>query len=144
MLVHAPFNGITSTIIAAAIEVHRHLGPGLLESSYLMCLLRELADRGVQFESQVAVPIVYKGVKLSPAYRVDLLVENLIVVEVKSMERLLPVREAQTLTYLRLLNSPAGLLINFNVPKLVDGLTRVINNRYVGPDPEDSAQTHTG
>ena len=131
MLIPASYNNITGAIIEAAIEVHRALGPGLLESSYLPCLHYELTERGLHFELQRAIPIAYKRLTLPAAYRVDLLVENQIVVETKCVERLLSVHDAQVLTYLRLTNCPAGLLINFNVGKLVDGVRRIINSRYV-------------
>ncbi len=134
MLADVPYNKTTGAIIEAAIEVHRALGPGLLESSYMTCLHYELAHHGLRFDSQRAVPIRYKDITLPSAYRIDLIVEDQIVVEIKSVERLMPVHEAQLLTYLRMINSPAGLLLNFNVPRLLDGLKRVINSKYVGPD----------
>jgi GxxExxY protein len=127
VLIDAPFNQITSRIIAAAIEVHRVLGPGLLESTYATCLAHELAAANIKFVTQRAIPIVYKGVVLDCQYRVDLIVENHAVVEIKSIERLLPVHKAQVITYLRLTNCPVGLLINFTSPKLVDGVVRVLN-----------------
>jgi GxxExxY protein len=133
MLADLPYNHITGAIFESAIEVHRTLGPGLLESSYLECLHYELGERGLAFERQHAVPIVYKRITLSAGYRIDVIVEKQIVVEVKSVDRLMSIHEAQVLTYLRLINAPAGLLINFNVPKLLDGLKRVINSRYVPP-----------
>ena len=127
MLVDAPFNSITHEIIAAAIEVHRVLGPGLLESAYTPCLHYELTARKVRFITQRHLPIVYKGIFLDASYRLDFVVEDMFVVEVKSVAAFLPVHEAQLLTYLRLSEQPAGLLINFNVPKLIDGVKRVIN-----------------
>jgi GxxExxY protein len=127
MLIDAAFNEVTERIIGAAIEVHRTLGPGLLESIYMPCLQFELAARQLRWVSQHAVPIVYKGMTLGSAYRIDLIVEDLVVVELKSVERLLPVHQAQVLTYARLVNCPVGLLINFNSPKLVDGVKRLIN-----------------
>lgn len=139
MLIDASFNEITRGIIGAAIEVHRVLGPGLLESSYLACLQYELAQSELRFESQRTVPIIYKSMTLSASYRVDLIVENLVVVEVKSIDRVLAVHEAQLLTYLRLTNTPAGLLMNFNVPKLLDGVRRLINARC-GLSAEDSGR----
>jgi GxxExxY protein len=126
MLVDAPFNGVTGDIIGAAIEVHRILGPGLLESTYMPCLQFELAASNRRFVAQRAVPILYKGMALDAKYRIDLLVEDLVVVEVKSVDRLLPVHQAQVITYMRLTDCPAGLLINFNVPKLIDGVKRLI------------------
>src|SRR6266542_2741997 len=116
-------NPITSEIIRAAVEVHRGLGPGLLESVYLVCLLYELQKTGLKLETQKALPVVYKEVKLECGFRVDLIVEAKVIVEVKSMAQLAPVHRAQLLTYLVLTGCPAGLLINFNVPILKDGLT---------------------
>jgi GxxExxY protein len=131
MLIDAPFTPVTHDIIGAAIEVHRALGPGLLESTYIPCLQYELAARKIRFATQRQFPIVYKGIVLDANYRVDLIVEDLVVVEVKSVATLLPVHEAQVLTYLCLSEQPAGLLINFNVPRLVDGVRRVINPKVV-------------
>jgi GxxExxY protein len=130
MLDTTPFDAITSGIIAAAIEVHRHLGPGLLESTYLDCLTAELTDRRLRWASQRVIPVVYKGRALNTTYRVDLLVEDVIVVELKALEHVLPVHGAQVLTYMRLTNAPLGLLINFNVPKLVTGVKRFVNPYY--------------
>jgi GxxExxY protein len=135
MLADVPYNKITGAIIESAIDVHRQIGPGLLESSYLPCLHYELSQRGLKFECQRSVPIVYKDIILAAAYRIDLLVENEIVVEVKAVERLLSVHDAQLLTYLRLVNAPAGLLINFNVPKLLDGVKRIMNSKYPAAEP---------
>ncbi|MFT4855844.1 MAG: GxxExxY protein [Algoriphagus sp.] len=118
---------ITSKIIGAAIEVHKHLGPGLLESAYETCLAHELRTQGLNVESQITLPVVFKGVKLEAGYRLDLLVEKSVIVEVKAVEELANIHLAQTLTYLRLGGFRLGLLINFNVPKLVDGLKRVVN-----------------
>ena len=123
------FNHITGATLAAAIEVHRTLGPGLLESVYMQCLQYELKRHNLQFVAQQIVPIEYKGIALDACYRIDLIVENLVVVEVKSVAALLPVHEAQLLTYMRLTRRPAGLLINFNVPRLMDGVKRKINSR---------------
>jgi GxxExxY protein len=127
MLIDAPFNPVTHDIIGAAIEVHRVLGPGLLESAYIRCLQYELTARRIRFVTQRQLPIVYKGIVLDASYRLDFVVEDLVVVEIKSATALLPVHEAQLLTYLNLSARPAGLLINFNVSKLVDGVKRVIN-----------------
>ena len=121
------FNDVTHEILGAAIEVHRTLGPGLLESTYMPCLQFELRARNLKFVSQRAVPIVYKGMSLETSYLIDLIVEERIVVEVKSVPLLLPVFEAQLLTYLQLTRCPAGLLINFNVRRLMDGVQRKIN-----------------
>jgi GxxExxY protein len=123
------FNHITRPILAAAIEVHRVLGPGLLESTYIPCLHFELTARKLRFVTQHSMPIVYKGMALDAVYRLDLIVEDLIVVEVKSVATLAPVHQAQLLTYLALANCPIGLLINFNVPRLMDGVKRLINPR---------------
>ena len=132
MLADAPFNRTTGEIIGAAIEVHRLLGPGLLESVYVSCLQYELTARRLRFVSQHAVPVVYKEAVLGAAYRIDLIVEDLVVVEVKAVERLLAVHQAQVLTYLGLTRCPAGLLVNFNVAKLTDGVKRLINPRTRG------------
>ena len=115
---------LTDRIIGAAIEVHKALGPGLLESVYEVCLCRELGLRGLRFEKQIDIPAEYKGVKLDCAYRLDLLVEGKVIVEVKSVETLLPIHEAQLLTYLRLAGKRVGLLINSNVPVLKKGIIR--------------------
>ena len=120
-------NKITEIIIGAAIQVHRTLGPGLLESAYESCLAYELRKRGLAVEQQKAVPLVYEEVKLECGYRMDLWVERSIVVEVKSVEALAPIHEAQTLSYLRLSGSRLGLLINFNVIVLREGIRRFIN-----------------
>ena len=127
MQAQAPVDIITAQIIGAAIEVHRILGPGLLESTYRRCLRFELAAGNVQFCAERAVPVLYKGLELDAHYRIDLLVEELVVVEIKTVDGLLPVHEAQALTYMRLTASPAGLLINFNLPQLVEGVRRLIN-----------------
>jgi len=118
---------LTAAIIGAAIEVHWVLGPGLLESIYLACLQFELSERGLRFEAQKPVPVVYKSIRLVAMHRIDLLVEDSVVVEVKAVDALLPVHQAQVLTYLRLTGCPAGLLINFNVPRLTDGVRRLLN-----------------
>ena len=131
MLVDAPFNAITHEIIAAAIEVHRTLGPGLLESTYMPCLRYELAARKLRFEAERLVPIVYKQIPLDVTYRVDLIVEDVVLVEVKTVTTLLSVHEAQVLTYMALTGCPAGLLINFNVARLTEGVKRLLNPRSV-------------
>ena len=123
-----PINDITGDIIGAAIEVHRHLGPGLLESTYQACLCQELILRHIPFEKQLALPVIYKGLHLDVGYRIDVLVENQIIVELKSVEALAPIHSAQLLTYLRLTNRRIGLLINFNVVVLKDGVKRLIND----------------
>jgi GxxExxY protein len=120
-------NCLSSRIIAAAIEIHSALGPGLLESVYRECMLYELAASGLSLVAERSVPICYKELKLEGGYRLDILVENEIIVELKSVEKILPVHSAQLLSYLRLMNKPLGLLINFNVPYLVQGIKRLIN-----------------
>jgi GxxExxY protein len=121
-----PVNDITQAIIGAAIEVHKALGPGLLESAYEECLARELTLKGIPFERQHPLPIEYKGLQLDCGYRIDLLVENRVVVELKAIEGLLPLHEAQILTYLKLGGWSTGLLINFNVPVLTKGIRRLV------------------
>jgi len=121
-------NEITSLVIGFAIEVHRALGPGLLESAYEECLCHELAQSGTRFLRQVPLPVRYKGVALDCGYRMDLLLEDLVIVEIKAVEALAPIHEAQLLTYLKLAQKPVGLLINFNVPVLKQGLKRIVNH----------------
>jgi len=120
-------DAITDKIIGAAVQVHRTLGPGLLESAYRACLAFELSARGLAVAREVPLPLEYRGVRLECGYRVDLLVENSVVVEVKAIERLERVHSAQVLSYLRLVHRTVGLLINFNVPKLTMDLKRVVN-----------------
>jgi GxxExxY protein len=115
---------LTRRIIGAAIEVHRSLGPGLLETAYQACLAREFTIRGIAHEREVPLPVAYKGIDVECGYRLDFLIEKKVVVELKAVERLLPIHEAQLLTYLRLSGAPVGLLINFNVPVLKDGIVR--------------------
>jgi len=117
----------TGEIIGAAIEVHRELGPGLLESSYEICLARELELRGISFEFEKPLPLEYKGVRLDCGYRLDLLVSGAVIVEVKSVATLAPIHEAQLLTYLKLTGVKVGLLINFNVVVLKSGLKRLVH-----------------
>ena len=119
-------NQCTEQIIGAAIEVHRALGPGLLESAYEECLCRELAVRSIPFERQRPLPVDYKGTRLDCGYRLDLLVAGSVVVEIKSVSNLEPIHDAQMLTYLKLGGWKLGLLINFNVPVLKDGIHRRI------------------
>ena len=115
-------------IIGAAIEVHRHLGPGLLESAYEECLCRELSIRDLSFERQKPLPLSYKGVKLDCGYRLDIVVEELVILELKAVEQIEPIHEAQLLTYLKLSDLKLGILINFNVPILKNGIKRLVNN----------------
>lgn len=116
----------TAPIIGAAIEVHRYLGPGLLESAYEECLCHELHLRGLSFERQIDLPVSYKGLLLSCGYRMDVIVEHQVVLELKAVERLLPIHEAQLLTYLKLSGKAVGLLINFNAPLLTRGIKRLV------------------
>jgi len=118
------FNELTEAIIGAAMEAHRALGPGLLESTYEMCLCRELSIRGIPFERQISIPVEYKGVKLDCGYRADIVVDGAILLEIKAIESLLPIHDAQLLSYLKLGGWKIGLLINFNVELLKNGLRR--------------------
>jgi len=118
---------LTETIIGAAIDVHRALGPGLLESVYEACLAHELADRGLSVERQKALPVTYRGLRVGYGYRVDLLVEDKVIVELKAVARLEPIHEAQVLTYLRLSHYHIALLMNFNVRRLTSAVRRFVN-----------------
>lgn len=118
---------LTEKIIGAAMKVHSALGPGLLESAYQACLLYEISEQGLSVSSEVILPVVYEGTKIEAGYRIDLLVEEQIVVELKSVDKTLPIHEAQLLTYLKLSGCKVGLLINFNVQHLRDGITRRVN-----------------
>lgn len=120
-------NELTRRVIGACIEIHKALGPGLLESAYEECLCRELALNGLKFERQKALPVSYKGVRLECGYRLDVVVEEKLIVELKTVQELLPVHGAQLLTYLKLSGLPVGLLVNFSVPVLKNGLKRVVN-----------------
>lgn len=121
---------LTRRVIGCAIEVHRALGPGLLESTYERCLAHELTLAGIAHERERVVPVEYKGLRLDCGYRVDLLVEECLVLELKSVHELQPIHEAQLLTYIKLLNAPVGLLINFNVARLIDGVRRMVSPPY--------------
>ncbi|MGA2061012.1 MAG: GxxExxY protein [Thermoguttaceae bacterium] len=118
---------LTESIIGAAIEVHKELGPGLMESAHEERLCHELSARNLPFNRQVPLPICYKNIKLDCGYRMDIVVGNTIVLELKSIEKILPIHEAQIITYLKLSKLPVGLLINFNVPLLKDGILRRVN-----------------
>ena len=118
------YEKITQVILGGAIEVHKALGPGLLESVYEACLCHELELRGLHYRCQVDLPVTYKGRELDCGYRLDLVVEDAVVLELKSVEKLLPIHEAQLLTYLRLSGKSVGFLINFNVPVLKNGIVR--------------------
>jgi len=120
-------NELSSQIIGAAIEVHKLLGPGLLESAYEECLCHELGLRGVFFERQTPLPVIYEGKALDCGYRLDIVVEKKIILELKSCEKIEPIHEAQLLTYLKLTGFNLGLLLNFNVPVMRQGITRVVN-----------------
>lgn len=121
-----PINKLSGIIIGAALEVHRSLGPGLLESAYEECFFYELLSNGLKLERQKPVPVIYRDIKLECGYRIDILVESQVVVEVKSIEAIHPVHEAQVLTYLRFAEKRLGLLINFNVKLLKEGIRRFI------------------
>ena len=121
-------NELTERIIGACVEIHRQLGPGLLESAYEECLCHELAVVGLKFERQKALPVTYKGVKLDCGYRLDLVVGGQVIVELKTVDETRPIHEAQLLTYLKLSGVSVGLLINFNVPALKQGVKRIVNN----------------
>ncbi len=121
-------NEITERIIGCAIEVHRHLGPGLLESAYEECTCHEITQAGLRVQRQVPLPVTYKQIVLDCGYRMDAVVESAVIVEFKTVERLLPVHEAQLLSYLKLSGLGVGLLINFHVPVLKDGLKRIVNH----------------
>jgi GxxExxY protein len=117
---------LTEKIIGFAIEVHRQLGPGLLESAYEECLCYELKQSGIQFRRQVALPVVYKAVRLDCGYRMDIVVDQQVIIELKTVERLLPIHEAQMLTYMKLSGIRTGLLLNFNSAVLKDGIRRLM------------------
>lgn len=123
-------NSISGAILDSAIEVHKHLGPGLLESVYETCLAKELKIRGYNSETQVVLPVYYKNEKLDKYFNIDLLVENEVIVELKTAEKLLPIHKAQTITYLKLADKKLGIMINFNVPLLVHGFERVLNGIF--------------
>ena len=118
-------NALTDMVIGAAIEIHRALGPGLLESAYETCLCHEFGQRRIHFQRQLELPVVYKNISLDCGYRIDVVVEKQLVLELKAVEKLLPVHEAQLLTYLKLTGLHTGLLLNFNVPMLKNGIRRI-------------------
>jgi GxxExxY protein len=125
-LIEHASNSVSEKAIGAAIEVHRHLGPGLLESSYHACLCRELELREIAYHSQVTLPLEYKGVQLAKGYVIDLLIENTVIVEIKSVDKLLPIHSSQLMTYMRLQGVSSGLLMNFNVDLLPHGIKRIL------------------
>ncbi len=120
------FDELSRSVIGCALEVHRNLGPGLLESTYRQCLACELSHAGILFQMEVPLPVRYKDILLDCGYRIDLLVRGELIVEIKSVEALLPIHQAQILTYMRLANVPIGLLINFNVTRLQTGIKRFV------------------
>ena len=120
-------NALSNEIIGAAIEVHRCLGPGLLESAYEECLCHELVERNIRFERQKLLPVTYKDMTLDCGYRLDVLVDDLVILELKAVERLEPIHSAQLLTYLKLSGLKLGMLMNFNVPILKNGIKRIVN-----------------
>lgn len=124
----ASLNAITSRIIESAIEIHRTLGSGLLESSYLSCLTHDLTDARLSVRTQQAIPLIYKGVSIDCAYRADLIVDGHVLVEVKAIEAFAPIHSQQVLTYLRLGNYPVGLLLNFGAPTMKAGIKRIVNH----------------
>ena len=119
---------LSKEIIGAAIEVHRHLGPGLLESTYEQCLYKELGLRGISIRQQVPLPVSYKGFELDCGYRLDIVVEDKVIIELKSVENIEPIHQAQLLTYLKLSGLKLGILVNFNVPILRKGIKRMVND----------------
>ena len=126
---HDPLNRLTWQIIHAAMEVHKQLGPGLLESAYRVCLAYELRQSGMTVETAQKLPVRYKGVLLECGYELDLVINSTVIVELKAVAAVLPVHKAQLTTYLRLVGYPVGLLLNFNVPLMKDGVTRVLNTK---------------
>ena len=122
------YNILSKELLDAAIAVHREMGPGLLESVYELCLLKELQLRKIFVENQLPVPLFYKGVDLNKDFRIDLLVENEIIVEIKAVEYILPIHEAQIISYLKLTDRKLGFLLNFNVPLLKEGFRRLVDN----------------
>ena len=135
-------NHLSGQVIGAAIEVHRELGPGLLESVYGLCLLEELRNRKIHVESQLAIPVSYKGRPLGKDLIVDIMVENAVILELKAVEGVLPVHQAQLLSYLRLTGKPLGLLLNFHVSMMTKGITRIVNGRadVVADFPESTGR----
>lgn len=130
MLMH---HALTERVIGLAIDVHRDLGPGLLESVYETCLAFELKHAGIAFRSQVSMPVMYRGVRLNSGFRADLLIADDLIVEIKAVERLLREHEAQLLTYLRMSHCQVGLLLNFSALRLKDGLRRLVRSKEVEP-----------
>ena len=121
-------NEVTGKIVDSALKVHSVLGPGLLEGAYEACLQHELTTRGLMVQSQASLPVEYDGILVDAGYRLDLLVEDLVIIELKAVERIAPIHEAQLLTYLKLSRKKVGLLLNFNVVQMKDGIRRMVNN----------------
>ena len=119
---------VATIIIDAALKVHRSLGPGLFESAYQLCLAYELRQRGLQVECEVALPIIYEGIKIEAGYRIDMVIENQIIIENKTVEQLLPIHEAQIMTYMKLSKTQIGFLINWNVRLIKNGIKRIVSN----------------
>ncbi len=130
MLTQKYINDISYKIIGCAIEVHRHLGPGLLESVYEVCFVEELVNAGLKVESQVYVPVNYKGKFIGGGFKLDLLVNDLIIIEEKAVEQMIPLYQAQLLTYLKLAGKPKGLLINFNCQNIMEQLDSLVTDEY--------------
>jgi GxxExxY protein len=128
MVDYLKINDTSGVIVDAAIKVHSVLGPGLLESAYEACLKHELLKRGLEVASQILLPVEYDGVAIDAGYRIDLLVEDTVVIELKAVEKIVPIHEAQLLTYLKLSGKKLGLLFNFNVLHMEDGIKRIANN----------------
>jgi GxxExxY protein len=126
-------NELTDRILGACVEVHRHLGPGLLESPYVSCVFHELLERGIPCERQVRVPLVYKALEIPDAYRLDLFVARRVVLEIKAVDKLADVHAAQVITYLRLTGAPVGLLVNFRAPSLRGQIRRLVNPTHQVP-----------
>jgi GxxExxY protein len=137
-------NEITGAIVDAALKVHTTLGPGLFESVYEACLIHELKSRGLDVASQVALPVIYGKVRVEAGFRIDLLVEDAVVVEIKSVEELAPIHSTQVLTYLRLSGKPVGLLINFNVTWLKNGIKRFVSDEHSVSEGEATTRDSRG
>ena len=137
-------NEITGAIVDAALKVHTTLGPGLFESVYEACLIHELKSRGLEVASQVALPVIYGKVRVEAGFRIDLLVEDAVVVEIKSVEELAPIHSTQVLTYLRLSGKPVGLLINFNVTWLKNGIKRFVSDEHSVSEGEATTRDSRG
>jgi len=120
------FDDLSNRVIGAALEVHKNLGTGLLESAYEAALSYELQERNISFKQQASLPVQYKNIEINCAYRIDLLIENMLIVELKAVEKVLPIHQAQLMTYMKLANIPTGLLINFNTKLLKNGIKRVV------------------